>query len=301
MQINCTIRAIVFMLALMPFRQSFGEQQLHASAWIFKSKHLSEPIYVIGTVHGGSPFPSHVWPRVSDLIQSSQGIAIENIVPINSAVKLQMMKPSLFGIEDLSDQARACHAKLLTTATIKPNFGKLPIALQAYLGSSYVLPESKVWVNYSKPVEHGLEFMAMKAAQQASKKISEIETVSSWQSIFNSMTKKEIEDIFLGLCKMSEANASAKLLADSRSRMLKYYLEGDLSAALQSMRQHHEETLGWPNTAFDKFIFGRNLLMAERIKHLSSSNRASVFLVGAAHLYGEQGLIELLHLEAVAH
>jgi uncharacterized protein YbaP (TraB family) len=177
-------------LALLPFHQSFGGQQLDARGWIFKSKYLAAPIYVVGTVHGGGPFPSHIWPRISNLIHTSQGIAIENIVPINSTVKIQMLKPTLFGIEDLSDEARTCHAKLLTTATVKPSFGKLPIALQAYLGSSYLIPESKVWVNYSKPVEHGLESKAMKAAQEAGKKIFEIETVSSWYSIFNSTTKK---------------------------------------------------------------------------------------------------------------
>jgi uncharacterized protein YbaP (TraB family) len=83
--------------------------------------------------------------------------------------------------------------------------------------------------------------------------------------------------------------------------MLKFYLDGDFSSALQNMRQHHEENIGWPKSAFDKFIFGRNLIMAERIKHLSASDRASVFFVGAAHLFGEQGLIELLQLEALPH
>ncbi len=78
--------------------------------------------------------------------------------------------------------------------------------------------------------------------------------------------------------------------------MINHYLDGNLAATLESMRYLHEQNLGWPSSVFEKLIFQRNVNMAERIKQLSSSDRASVFFVRAAHLYGYQGLIELLQL-----
>ncbi|PIQ89132.1 MAG: hypothetical protein COV72_04905 [Candidatus Omnitrophica bacterium CG11_big_fil_rev_8_21_14_0_20_42_13] len=133
---------------------------------------------------------------------------------------------------------------------------------------------------------YGIDMYFLKRAKEG-KDIEELESISYQLKLFDNLTDKE-QDIFL-FSTLIDLN----LLEEKMEKIIASWKTGDADAMERMLREGLEK---YPEmrVVYDKIIFNRNRNMAEKIAGFLNSGRTYFIIVGAAHLIGREGIIQIL-------
>jgi uncharacterized protein YbaP (TraB family) len=138
--------------------------------------------------------------------------------------------------------------------------------------------------------QHGIDSYLIRKAKAEAKPIVEIEGAATQAALLDSLTESENVLAFQGMLSAIESG----LTSEQITGMVNAWQVGDPALLLEVARKYNDEVPG--AKAFEeKFIWGRHDAMAKKIEgYLSDSRDRHFIAVGALHLAGPRGLVEML-------
>ncbi|MBL4703277.1 MAG: TraB/GumN family protein [Flavobacteriales bacterium] len=250
--------------------------------WQISGNGLTDTSYLYGTMHVQDKRVFDFKPNVLPAFDSAEVLALElNMDSVNPlAVMGSMIMDSSIVIADLLSPKDY----QLVKSYIEDSLG-IPMMLFSHLQplfiSSFIQAKS-----LNSEMEEALDLYFFRKAKEQNKRISGLEKVEEQIAAFNSIPYRE-QAVELFKMISPEDNNEDEM---STEELLDAYLSGNLDLLIDVAQGTSEEA----KNDFEKtFLIDRNIVMVKRMEPLLKNHR--VFIgVGAAHLPGEHGVIELL-------
>ncbi|MGG7516931.1 TraB/GumN family protein [Allorhizobium undicola] len=250
-----------------------------------------EPSWLLGTMHITDPRVTAMPPAARDAFADADSVVLESdeiLDPKEAAIALFSKAEystfvdgttltALLSPEDLATVNAALKPKGLSVEGLN--------RMKPWLVASVLsLPSCEV-----SRKNKGALFLDMKLAVQARKAGKEVLGVETLAEQFDAMNKVPLERHIKSLV---GAAKSVDKINDAIETMINLYLEGQIGMIMPALGMLGAEVEG--SSEFEKLmILDRNRIMADRGAVLL--DRGNVFMaVGALHLPGEGGVIELL-------
>jgi uncharacterized protein YbaP (TraB family) len=250
--------------------------------WEISGNGLTEKSYLYGTIHIQDKrvfrFDSIVWERFDASKQFAAEFDIERVNP--QLVIKHMMMPTPYSslllkedLDRLEDVLRRyTDVPFAAAQNIKPFF------LSALISQSVM----------AKDETDALDLFLLKKARKDKKKILELESFNEQMAVIDSIP---LFDQLAGLLKViRERNPKATLRKESEN-LIAAYLSQDDTKLYQLILESEESELFMKN-----FLIDRNHNMVKRIRTFIADG-STFIAVGAGHLAGDEGLVNLLRKE----
>lgn len=243
------------------------------------------PSYVFGTFHSSAPEILALPPAVKQAFAESTTYVME--VLSDPALMAQLMGRALL------PKGRSLHQLLG-----EDDFGQLVEALDAYGLPSYAVDRMEPWLLLTvlavSPEEMArqqqgavlLDVWLEQEAGRQGKSLVGLEVAEEQIRILRDLPRWLQAAALVGTVKLQEKGEVLQ------AEMTALYLEGDVTGLLAKMRETFGSGfMGWISE--QRLLIVRNHRMAERAKPLL--DQGGIFIaVGAGHLGGEEGLLQLL-------
>jgi len=277
--------AVLFLLAAMPCAATdagidAGIDKGHGLLWEVSGEG-AEHAYLFGTIHSEDSDVLQLAGPVQQAFEASQAVVLEMLLDVDAMMYSSTAMLMMDG-------------RSLSSIVGQPLFSRISRAIQSRGIPEVVLDRMQPWaaaVTLSMPApETGqvLDAMLYKNALQQGKQVYGLETVQEQLHVFESMSEADQ----IALLKDAVENFSdidamhAELLAAYKQRDL-----NGLMAISEASMQQGDQRLA------DEFqqhlVVDRNHRMAERMRQYLQQGKAFI-AVGALHLPGEEGLLNLL-------
>jgi uncharacterized protein YbaP (TraB family) len=267
------ITLCAFLLAI---TSSFSQHLPKTLLWRISGKGLSKPSYIYGTMHVQDPRLFVLGDSLLNAISSSEGFANEvdlnQVTPMVIELIQQQMSDDVLVKNVVSKKEFAYYGPALSRKLNKP---------ADEITTMDVLRAKNKWVSddlSGKKMQTFLDAYLTGLADRQGKWIGGIEDFGDQKGLVNSMVdESDIKQLAFG---------EHRGESDELDRMTALYLNADLDGIRLFMG-------GMDSSFKNNFLIRRNHKMAFRMDSLAHT-RSMVFAVGAAHLPGEEGLINLL-------
>ncbi len=263
--------------------------------WKITSPGATAPSYVFGTIHLPRPSVARIPDSVAPAFESADAVYTE--IPMDMGTLLEMSTalflPDGKKLEDVIP-ADLYQAALKELNAINPNLPLAPrdrMKVWAFTVSLATLEDE-----LKHPGVIPLDMLLFQKAAMAGKETGGLETPAEQMAIFEDISPEDqITLLRETLAQVTSARESGINLAD---QLVESYLSGDLDR-LEADMAAMEELAGdteLNSRLMDRLLDQRNLLMAERMVEKIKADPAKTyfFAVGAAHFYGDTGLVALL-------
>ncbi len=266
--------------------------------WKIESPAAAVPSYLFGTIHLPRPEVARIPESVTPAFDSADAVYTE--IPMDIGTLLEMSTalflPDGKMLEDVIP-ADLYAAVLAELKAVDPNLPLAPrdrMKIWAFTVSLATLQDE---LRYPGIIP--LDMLLFQKAAMAGKETGGLETPAEQMAIFDSLSPDD-QTTFLRdtLAQLAAARESGVNPAD---QLVASYLSGDLArlkADVEEMEALASDT-ELNARLMDRLLDQRNTLMAERIveKIEAAPAKTNFFAVGAAHLYGDNGLIAQLEAE----
>lgn len=282
-----TIKLLIFSFVFV-FAPAFciGQQK----TFLWKVTTPFDPLYLLGSIHVGNqslyPLPASIEKafRVSDRI----------------AVEVNMTTIEGEGAYAFADAALYPRGDSLQKHINKETYNLIMKEFERYGVDSYRMQRLKPWALAlmisgleSKKArvasEYGIDLHFINRATFLKKEILELETVELQASIFKDLTDKQQEMFLIDTIK-NLSNEAANM-----TRLITAWREGDTKAL-----EEYVEKTDQPQyvNLRERILTARNKAMVTKIEELIREPSTELVIVGAAHLVGKDGIVELLRKKA---
>ncbi len=245
------------------------------------SKSGQQTSYVLGTIHSDDPAVTQLPTQVSQALQQASSFTAELDLNMNAMLQaqMQMLLPDNKSLQSVIGAQRynKCVSLMGTYGVPEAMLSKMkPWAVAAQL--SMPKPQTGVF----------LDLQLFQMAQSQGKKTYGLETVAEQMSVFDNMTESQ-QLIMLDQAIKDHAQMPAKI-----NTLIRLYVKRDL----KGMKQFSDNEMKKIDSSLssimeDKLINERNHRMVKRMQPQLSVGKAFI-AVGALHLPGKQGILELL-------
>jgi uncharacterized protein YbaP (TraB family) len=258
-----------------------------SKAFIWKVTSNTTSVYLLGSIHVARPELYPLDEAIEDAFDSADYLAVEiNLLEVEPLyVSLLVVKYGLYpvgeGLEDNIDEElyNSYENAVIASGVNFEDFEQYrPWVL--YISNTQTLYE-----NYDYEVESGLDIHFMEKAFWSSKEIVGLET-AEYQIIQLSSVPDEVvvkailADIDIDPEEQIDAIFDAWLNGDT-STMSEVFFRGPyIESEIEPL--------------YEKLVYERNVKMAEKIDGFLSGDDIYFVVVGAAHLIGENGLVNLM-------
>jgi hypothetical protein len=260
-----------------------------ARAFLWEAASLTNKVYLFGTVHAGKPgfFPLPL--AVEKAFAESKVVAVEA------------------DITDMESMTRSARSMVYEPpATLEQNVPKatwervkkqsarlgIPDAQMAMLkpfmaGSLLAFAE---WGRLGYLPQFGVDVHLIKRAKEEGKKLIELEGADAQTALMESLTPAETLASLDGVLGAIESG----LVREQVTGMVNAWQAGDPALLLEVARKYNDSIPG-AAAIEEKFIWSRHDAMAEKIGRMLLESKERHFVaVGALHLAGPKGLVEVL-------
>lgn len=277
-----------FIAALLLFSSfSQGHAQGHQKSFLWKVESESATVYLLGSLHALKremyPLPA----KMEDAFSKSDVLVVEaniNELPLEGI--LGMLEGALYtGNEGLES-----HLSKETYEIVKTRLNRFGMPIEFF-------DKSKPWFlalmitalemqRLGFDPEYGIDNHFLKKAA-GGKRIIELESVTYQINLLSTLSERDQESFLLYSLR------DLDILSGEMDTLTKAWSTGD-TEALESIvsREAQEDPRIIP--IYEKLIYERNNTMASRIEGFVKTGGRYFVVVGAGHLVGKKGIIELL-------
>ena len=259
-----------------------------SSHYLWQVSSMTNRIYLYGTVHAGKaswyPFPD----AVDKAIDEARVIAVEADITNREA-----MEKSAGAMTYTPPDVLAKHVKPADYARFQKLLAKYAIPestmtpLKPFMAVSLLVFSE--WGRLGYLPAYGVDLQLLARARNQQKKIVELEGVATQIALMESLTEQENAELFAGTLGALESGLSAEQITG----IVNAWQAGDPKLLLEIASKYNSEVPG--AKAFEeKFIWSRHPDMLKKIEGLLASKDKAFVAVGALHLAGERGLVEML-------
>ena len=281
-------RNVLFFLALSLSVETLYSQvpqypsaSTHSLLWRISGKGLAKPSYLYGTMHLTDKRLFRFDDSVYRAIESSEGLAIE-VNPDEMAA---------YFVNKLFDQLE--NQKKLQDVVDRQYFNKNRKALSKKfnkpaeeVSASDIIQEKNKWMaEYMQKGEMPtfMDAYLYNIARRQGKWVGGIEDLTDQTGLISDLVDESDINYLLA----SDSATTGSMAHQYLEKMITAYSEQDLGA-IENMTEKHSSA-----EEKDKLLIRRNIKMARRIDSLASV-RTMFLAIGAAHLPGDSGVIDLL-------
>jgi len=259
-----------------------------AAAFLWEVSSMTNKVYLYGTVHAGKaewyPLPAAVENAFAD----SQVLVVE--ADITDTEALRKAQPATYVPPDslakhVDPAAYERFRKLL------PRY-QLPEAqiarMKPFMAVSLLLFAD--WARLGYRPDYGSEVYLIAKARNNGKPVREIEGTEAQLELIDSLTEEQNKRIFEGTVDALEGG-----MADEQIKgLVAAWQAGDPKGLLDIARKYNDRVKGAAEIE-EKFIWGRHDAMLKKIETYLNEDKERTFVaVGALHLAGPRGLVEIL-------
>ena len=257
------------------------EKLVNSLLWEISGKDITKPSYLFGTMHLLCADDA----KLSDSLR----YAIESARQVYFEINLDNMMETLGAMQYLNMNNNTRLADLLTAdeyQRVKDYFKKnktmLPLSMMERLKPYFItslISESK----FPCAAKDGMEQVIMKEAKKDNKPIRGLETVQFQASVFDSIPyQRQAKDL------LKIIDSAGSVTDDSDTKLMEVYRSQDLNK-MQEMTAGEEGMAEF----LDLLLYNRNANWAKKMPPFMKESQ-NLFAVGAGHLGGDKGVINLL-------
>lgn len=253
---------------------------VHEQGILWRVSHEGSPdSYVFGTIHISDPAVMNFDARVQQAFEATEQFVLEVVLEPES---IQAMQHAMFYHEGQTLSAQTGAPLFEAIMRLAPAHGLPPELVD------YMRPWA-IHMTLAAPPGGGIpmDMALMLEAQKEGKAIYGLESVEEQVSVLGDLPVRE------QVALLTQTVCHYDQLQEETQTMVNMYLERNLAGLLSEGMRYE---LGNPQTdrrVNESLIWRRNLTMFERLKPILGTGSAFV-AVGALHLPGERGLLELL-------
>lgn len=261
-----------------------------ARHYLWEVSSLTNKVYLFGTVHAGKksfyPLPA----PVREAFDEAKVIAVEADVTDAAAMAKSGGAMTLQPPDTLSKHVPGpLYERFLRQLARSGGMAEKDVAhLKPFFAAS--LLSFAEWGRQGYMHQYGVDLQLILRAKNEKKRLVELEGVQAQAALMGSLTEKEQLQAFEGAVVALESGAAR----DQVAGLVNAWQSGDPDLLLAVMRTYNEATPG-ARELEDKFIWSRHEAMAKKVEDWLLAGRERVFVaVGALHLAGPRGLVEIL-------
>ncbi|WP_418877918.1 TraB/GumN family protein [Xylanibacter rarus] len=267
--------------------------------WKISGNGLSKPSYIIGTYHLAPASFADSIPGLKNALDASEQVygeiimsemtAPENMAKLQSAMMLPdgQTIDKMFTAEEMA-RINAMMKNIIgidmTNPIVAQQFGKMsPQALTTQLTVLMYLKKNPKF----NPNQTFDEYFQNKAKEQ-SKPVGALETIDfQMELLYKGQTEERQKELLLCL---ADNKDMYEMMTEN---ITKAFFTQDLKAINDAMEEKLNNSCDYTPQEKDALIYNRNADWIKKMPEIMKK-RATFFAVGAGHLTGEQGVLELL-------
>ena len=277
---------VILSLSLLPLSACGDSTQNKSFIWKISSEVNS--IYILGSIHVANPEIYPLDSSIEDAFELAENLAVEvDITQTGGTQMLQLIMdygtyPSGEGLRD--------NIPSDLYAQLEEQFEQLGVSIA-------LLDMYKPWVvaimqeqlqmeEFGYEAEHGIDLYFINQAAESGKDIIELETADFQVELISSFPD-ELMILWL------EESVENPLTPEDLDMLFEAWEDGD-ALAMESLT--FEALIEEPALApyYEKMLDERNITMAEMIEEFLADDETYFVVVGAGHLVGDNGLINIL-------
>ncbi|MFK7904539.1 MAG: TraB/GumN family protein [Chitinophagales bacterium] len=262
--------------------------------WKIEGNDLEEPSYLYGTMHSQDKRVHDLGKLAVPYIDQCDAVALELVV--DSTQMLQMMM-TMFGemmmkdttLQDLYEAENYQKVRTFVLEKLGPMAILFKIDEMKPLFISLFIDEmSAMDSKTGREMEVALDQFFQAVGEKTGKKLIGVETFAEQMNAFNRIPLPEQAAMLLK--GVNESGEEGAVEDTSMQTLMNYYLKQDLEGLMEWYDKEQE----YSDSSFDAIILlERNYRMADRMDGIIQAQNTFI-AVGALHLPGEDGLIDLL-------
>lgn len=262
--------------------------------WKVSGNGLDRPSYVIGTHHLAPLSVKDSIANLQQAIDQTEQVYGEIVMDdANNPEILMKMQQAMMLPADTTLKSFYTQAQYDTIAAVVKNYMGVDLALFDKLKPATITTQLSVALAMKSlkgfnPQEQ-LDTWFQKQARQAGKKVGSLETIDMQINVlYNSQTL--MRQALLLYCTATHIEQGV----DQSLRMNQAYMKQDLDELLAIIEEKIGDACDSTPEEISTLIYGRNANWARQFPSIMKQS-PTLFVVGAGHLPGPQGLLKLLH------
>jgi len=275
---------LIFVSLAIFVRDAFSQPQ---KSFLWKVESRTGTVYVLGSLHFAKKdiYPLH--RSIENAFDQSDSLVVEANVNDVKKIDIQnLMEQAIYPNNDTLEK----HISSETLEWLGKETGGLGIPFELlnkqkpwFLAMTLASLESiKLGLDPNLGIDH---YFLSKA--EGKKKILELESIDYQINLLSGFSDKDQELFLIYTLK------DLQIMEQEVNQLTQAWISGDTKSmeSLLTKSLSEDKRLF---TIFEKLIFGRNRRMASRIEDFLETKETYFVIVGAGHLVGRQGVIELL-------
>jgi len=277
--------SVLILVCLLASDQLAFSQSQRSFLWRVQSK--TNTVYVLGSIHF---FKKEAYPlhrKIESAFNQSEVLVVE--ANVNDIAKLDIEK-LVESAMYLGPETLERHVSAETYELIKKETGRLGIPLELINRQKpwflALVLESLELLKLGFDPNYGIDKYFLSRAT-GKKKIVELESLDYQIDLLSKFSDQEQELFLLYTVK------DLRVLRQELDRLTQAWISGDAKGMESIMTRGFAEDRRM-SSVYEKLILERNRSMASKIEEFLRNKEIYFAVVGAAHLVGNQGIIEIL-------
>ena len=259
-----------------------------AQAYLWEVSSLSNRVYLYGTVHAGKKewFPLH--PVVEKALAESQTLVVEADILDTAKMATSSKELSYKPPDELRNHVSEGDYERFRKLMPRYKLAEQNVAhMKPFMAVSLMVFSE--WARLGFNPELSVDAYLIKKARAEFMPVVEIEGIETQTKLIESLTDAENRAIFAGTVTALESG----LTGDQINGMVSAWQRGDAARMLEVAQKYNENVQGAASFE-EKFVWSRHEPMIAKIQGYLDSRTVHFIAVGALHLAGPRGLVELL-------
>jgi hypothetical protein len=276
--------AVIFASSLLFVPDALCQPQ---KSFLWRVRSEANTVYVLGSLHFSKQEIYPLRQEIENAFDQSDFLVVEaNVNDIGKTDVQKLIEGALYPANDRLEK----HVSAETFERVKKEMGGLGLPPELinkqkpwFLAMTIVALES---AKLGLDPKLGIDMYFLSKAQ-GKKKILELESLDYQIGVLSGLSDKD-QELFL-VYTLKDLN----VLEQELDKMIRAWTSGDTKAmeALMTRSVSEDKRL---SSIYEKLVYERNKEMAMKIKNFLKAKETYFIIVGAGHLVGNEGIIELL-------
>ena len=282
---NLKLSVFLILFLIAPAFSAWGAEPCGHKNFLWKVSSKTATVYLLGSIHylKKDAYPLNI--AIEDAFSRSNVLAVEaNVIDPDKLYFTKFIGSAFYSGDETLDR----HVSAGTYDLVAGEFGKFGLPME-------ILSREKPWflaltlsalelLKAGFEPGYGIDMHFLSKAGQ--KKIVELESVDYQVDLLSSLSDAEQESFLVHTIKELET------LSRESDKLLRIWKAGD-EKGLETLLPAGGTDQGMA-PVYEKLIYTRNRSMTAKIEEILRSKDTCFVIVGAGHLVGKKGIIELL-------
>lgn len=277
----------LFLAAIGPWAYTQDALAQNEKSFIWRVEAEGSTVYILGSIHflKKENYPLH--PKIEKAFDEADTLVVEANINDESKINPAMIMERAFYPENDSLQS---HVSKETYERIREEAGVLGIPPEQmnrcrpwFLA---ITISSLEFMKWGYDPRYGIDYYFLTKAANL-KRVLELESLDYQVKLLSSLSDAEQELFLLYTLR------DLKIAGEEFNQLFKTWAAGD-SQGMESILMKYTKEDGRLASAYEKLVYERNRNMAEKIEAYLKTKGTYFVVIGAAHLVGEKGIVEIL-------